>query len=491
MPYNRDYIKKVIDHIDTAVEKHSISNQQVAAVLYYLFELIGADKYIRKDEPDFTEYLVKFLNGLESGEFVDSLTSGKGIGLMPDGRAQVGRLEVRDSLTVLRLIINEIQSMAGDYSFSDVGHISKVEFISDGTYKLWIEKRTEFDVTTLAENDILLSIVNNLLTGGSDYYFSWFRVLNANTNDNTLTVVLYPDSEVPGGKNYPPVAGYNVTRKGNAVMPDEGINERAQSWMLSSREGRILFLQNVFKPILEDYNYALSIGKLPNIKALQKLPVSTDDVGVVAQTVIAEKFYQFDYNGDVVPNKVDRGEWSLEVAQSAAPYRNVQHESISASGTEYTLLEQHTVYHWGCKWGCLVDKTVNEPRWNSPDWVLLEGDKNYALNFISTNGWAFLRSRVDTEITAGLTYAGMDITDDVMQLEGTEVEWLRDSGNVPADNTWKPSYIDGDRNRIWLTNADMPSDFGYSVRSVKFICRVFIPVGDVKTKVENYIGFNI
>lgn len=274
-------------------------------------------------------------------------------------------------------------------------------------------------------------------------------------------------------------------------MPDEGINERAQSWILSSREGRILFLQNVFKPILEDYNYALSIGKLPNIKALQKLPVSTDDVGVVAQTVIAEKFYQFDYNGDVVPNKVDRGEWSLEVAQSAAPYRNVQHESISASGTEYTLLEQHTVYHWGCKWGCLVDKTVNEPRWNSPDWVLLEGDKNYALNFISTNGWAFLRSRVDTEITAGLTYAGMDITDDVMQLEGTEVEWLRDSGNVPADNTWKPSYIDGDRNRIWLTNADMPSDFGYSVRSVKFICRVFIPVGDVKTKVENYIGFNI
>ena len=29
------------------------------------------------------------------------------------------------------------------------------------------------------------------------------------------------------------------------------------------------------------------------------------------QTVIAEKFYQFDYNGDVVPNKVDRGEMCI------------------------------------------------------------------------------------------------------------------------------------------------------------------------------------
>ena len=77
-------------------------------------------------------------------------------------------------------------------------------------------------------------------------------------------------------------------------------------------------------------------------------------LGIVAQTVIAEKFYQFDYNSDVVPNKVDRGIWSLETAQSGAPYRFVQHELAKPSGSEYTLLEQHTVYHLGCKWGCLT-----------------------------------------------------------------------------------------------------------------------------------------
>ena len=308
---------------------------------------------LRKDQSDGTNFLLKF------GEFIDSMIAGKGAGIFPDGRGQFSRLEVRDALVVMRLIINEIQTMAGDYAFSDAGCIEKVDDLGESTYKLWMEKRTEFDVTNFVENDVMYSIVNNLLTGGTDYYTSWFRCLTKNVNDNTLTVVLYPDSEVPGGKNYPPVAGYNVTRRGNSVLPDTGeVNERAQSWLLSSREGRIMFLANVYKPILEDYNYAISIGKFPNIAALDKLPVTTEDVGVMAKTIVCERLYQYDYNGDVISNKVDRGEWSLSVAQSEQPYRFIQNEKIYPDGQHtYTELEQHTVYHYGCKWGCLVDKT--------------------------------------------------------------------------------------------------------------------------------------
>lgn len=448
---------------------------------------VEGDKYIHKDQPDTTPHQ------LNVGEFIDSLIAGKGIGLFPDGRAQLSRLEVRDALVVMRLLINEIQAMAGDYSFSDVGHIEKVEFVEENTYKLWMERRTEFDFTSLAENDILLSIINNLLTGGKDYYSSWMRVINTNTNDNTLTVVLYPDSEVPGGKNYPPVAGYNVTRKGNAVMPEDGtVNERAQSWLLSSREGRIMFLQNVYKPILEDYNYALTIGKLPNLKALEQLPVTTDNVGIVAQTIIAERFYQFDYNGDVVPNKVDRGEWSLEVAQGEQPYRNVQHERLTESGTTYTLLEQHTVYHYGCKWGCLIDKTQLEPQWNSPGWVLLEGDKNYTVQFIAPG--TAKRGRVNLDITAWVQYGNRDITELLLASAGTEVEWLRDSGNTPSDNSWQPVYVDGKRNVIHIDNSDehgVGMSFGYEYDTVKFICRVTIPVGSGTETIENYVGFRM
>lgn len=451
----------------------------------YLDEL--RKRLLSKDREDQTEFLLKF------GEFIDSMIAGKGAGIFPDGRGQFSRLEVRDALVVMRLIINEIQAMAGDFSFSDAGCIEKVEDLGDDTYKLWMEKRTEYDVTNFTENDIMYSIINNLLTGGTDYYTSWFRCLTKNVNDNTLTVVLYPDSEVPGGKNYPPVAGYNVTRRGNSVLPDEGeVNERAQSWLLSSREGRIMFLANVYKPILEDYNYAISIGKFPNIKALDNLPVTTEDVGVMAKTIVCERLYQYDYNGDVISNKVDRGEWSLTVAQSEQPYRFIQHDRLYPDGQHtFTELEQHTVYHYGCKWGCLVDKTEDEPVWNSPSWSLLEGDKNYHLDFESSNGWQFFIQQVNTDITAVVSYGNRNITNVLMATDGVEVEWLRDTGNIPSDNSWIPTYVDGQKHVIHLSVADMGSGWGSEYRKISFICRVFIPVGENFETVENKINIKI
>jgi hypothetical protein len=451
--------------------------------------------FLRKDKSDKTEYLLKLLAGGEFGEFVDSMIAGKGAGIFPDGRAQVEQLEVRGSLSVLDLIINQIQGMESDYSFTEIGKIESVEDLGENTYRLKIEKRTDFDFMKFQENDVCFSIINTLLTGGSDYYTSWMRILTTNAQENSITVVLYPDSEVPGGTNYPPLAGYNVTRRGNSTLPEEGVfNGRAQSWMISSREGRIMFLSNVYKPILEDYNYALTFGKLPNIKALEKLPVTTEDVGIVAQTVIAEKFYQFDYNGDVVPNKVDRGGWSLETAQSGAPYRFVQHELAKPSGSEYTLLEQHTVYHLGCKWGCLSDKTTDEPKWNSPSWGLLEGDSRYSLQLSLSGGEAFVIGGVDTVMSGRIYFGTTDITDDVMADGATEVEWFRDSGNVPADNLWTPEYVDGNRLVIHIDNGNqhgVGSDFGFVSRSVAFICRVFIPVEGEMQRIEQRFGFDI
>lgn len=449
--------------------------------------------FLRKDKPDFTNYLLRLLGGLEVGEAIDSLTAGKGIIADNKGRIQADRMELRSLLTVLRLIINEIQAMAGDFSFSDCGTIEKVELLDDGTYRLTMEKRTDTDWTTLEDNDVLCSIVNSLLIGGTDYYTSWFRPVSKNRNDNTLTVVLYPDSEVPGGKNYPPVEGYNVTRKGNAKVPDAGEapNERAQSWLISSREGRIMFLQNVFKPILEDYNYALTIGRFPNVKMIEKLPIGSTDVGVMAKIGVFEKIYEADWNGTIIPKKVDRGEWSLTTAQGDEPYRFVDYETQLENQKVITTLEQHTVYHYGCKWGCLIDKTIEEPQWNSAGWVLLEGDKNYHLEFTSTAGWQFFKNGVNTDIAAVVSYGNRDITNVLMATTGVEVEWLRDTGNIPADNSWKPVYVDGQKHVIRLTSVDMGSEWGLSVRTVKFICRVFIPVGEDMETVENYVGFRI
>ena len=480
----------------TVLEKYDerpLTDKNVLSSLRTLLEI--AKRALSKEHSDSTDYLLKLLAGGEFGEFVDSMIAGKGAGIFPDGRAQVERLEVRGSLSVLDLIINQIQGMESDYSFTEIGKIESVEDLGESTYRLKIEKRTDFDFMKFQENDVCFSIINTLLTGGSEYYTSWMRILTTNAQENSITVVLYPDSEVPGGTNYPPLAGYNVTRRGNSTLPEEGgFNGRAQSWMISSREGRIMFLANVFKPILEDYNYSISIGRFPRTKALEKLPISENETGVMAQTVIAEKFYQLDHNGDVVPNKVDRGVWSPETAQSGAPYRFVQHELSKPSGSEYTLLEQHTVYHLGCKWGCLKDKTTDEPKWNSPSWGLLEGDSRYSLQLSLSGGEAFVIGGVDEVISGRIYFGTTDITDDVMADDATEVEWFRNSGNVPADNLWTPEYVDGNRLAIHIDNGNqhgVGSDFGFVSKSVIFTCRVFFPVNGRLEEVDKNLGFDI
>lgn len=451
-----------------------------------------AEEFLSRLEPDTAHGLIKFMNGLNVGDAVDSMTAGRGILADVLGRIQAQRLEVRGSMTVMDLVINEIHAMAGDYSFTDSGAIDAVEDLGNGTYRLWLRKDTDYDVTSLDENDIVYSIINNLKLGGTDYKTSWMRVVAKNVNNNTLTVLPYPDAEVPGGTNYPPQPGYNLTRRGNSTMPETGgTNERAQAWLLSSREGRIMFLANVYKPILEDYNYALTIGKLPNLKALERFAIPQGSIGITTQYMIAEKFFEFDYNGDVVPRHVERGAWSLEVAKSDKPYRNVSTTIPEAGGTTYTLLSRDVVTHSGCRWACLTDKTQLEPKWNSTGWEMIEGDSRYSLFFESSRGSSFFAGGVDTVLTAHVRFGQIDITDELMGMSATEVEWARDSGNESMDRSWKPTYNEGAANAIHLTDADMPAGFGSTVRTLAFICRVFIPVGEEPLDVEGRIGVSV
>ena len=450
-------------------------------------------KLLRKDSPDSTAYLLKLLGGAEVGEAIKSFIAGKGTILDSHGLIQTDRLEVRNSLKVLELIINRIQGMENDFVFAPTRKINKVEKVDATTYKLFLDPKMDGDLIPFREGNILYSIVNDLLTGGNSYYTSYMRVLTTNQNEYSMTVVIYPDAEVPGGKNYLPAEGYNVSRRGDVHLPSEGqSNPDSQSWYISSSEGRLLFLQNVIKPVLEDYNYALSIGKFPNIKALDKLPISENEVGIMAQTIVVENLYQYDYNGDVVARKVNRGAWAREVAVSDKPYRNVRHETNKPTGTEYTLLEQHTVYHLGCLWGCLTDKTQEEPKWNAQGWQLLEGNSELAVSIASDNGDDFYCGEVNTNLDVRVYYGHNDITEDVLAHPGAGMEWFRDTGDAPADNLWKPNYVDGSKLKVHIDNSNqhgVGSKFGFETKRVVFTCDVFVPVDGGTEKLTATYGW--
>ena len=488
-----DQLRTLFETIRDESRMHANTAERIGNAFLSLLSFVSSfssDKYLRKDVPDATEYLLKLLGGLEVGETVDSMLAGKGTLITKDGRIQTRRLEVSGSMTVMDLIINQIQAMAADFSFSDVGKITQVEDLGEDTYRLTIDKATDYDFTTFTEGNVCYSIVNTLKTGGTEYFTSWFRVLTVNLTDNTVTVVLYPDAEVPGGVNYAPVAGYNMTRRGDARVPDTDAgetNERAQSWLLSSREGRMMFLQNVFKPVLEDWNYGVVIGRLPKTAALEQIPVAEGDLGVMADVMIAQHYYTFDGNGKLVTNKVDRGEWSYAVAVSEdAPYRYMTH-GFENQGVKFVALEQHTVYYLGCKWGCLIDKTTEAPKWNSTAWQMLEGDPNYSIKFNIPNDYTVRIGNVNLDITASVMYGSIDITNDAMALQGVEVEWLRDTGNTASDNTWQPSYIGDAKNSIHVDSSEahgVGSGFGQEYLEMSFTCRIFIPIGGTVKAVE-------
>lgn len=425
---------------------------------------------LRKDQSDGTNFLLKF------GEFIDSMIAGKGAGIFPDGRGQFEKLEVRSSLIVKELIYNRWFAQEGNVTYSEAGTIERIELLEDSTYDLYLRRRWDNDITAFKEQDVSYGSVNNLNSTG-EYYDSWFRVLSVMQAENKLNVVLYPDEEVPGGKNYPPAVGMVITRRGNAV--DE---ERQGFWYISSYEGCICMLDGVTKPILEESNYSIIVGKLKRLSLFDNLPINYLQSYVYCRGIAIQDLMRIDYQGVVIVQLNDRGFWSLEVAQSENPYK-VGKDTVD------------TVWHFGCRWKCLVTGTTDEPRYASTGWAMIEGNPAFTIDLDSSNGWQFDADRISdrdesgdyivfTElIVSGLLY-NQDVTDNILD---SDVTWTRDTGNVSEDNAWAIKRASAGK-RLSLTLDDLGTDY-MTRSSCSFKATVLLRDGQKYEIAENYVTF--
>ena len=392
-------------------------------------------RLLHKDKEDCTNFLLMF------GEFIDSIIAGKGAGIYPDGRGQFEKLEVRSSMIVKELIYNRWFAQEGNVTYSEAGTIERIELLEDGTYDLYLRRRWDNDITAFKEQDVTYGSVNNLNSTG-EYYDSWFRVLSVMQAENKINVVLYPDEEVPGGKNYEPAVGMVITRRGNAV--DE---ERQGFWYISSYEGCICMLDGVTKPILEESNYSIIIGKLKRLELFDNLPINYRQSYVYCRGIAIQDLMRINYQGVVVVQLNDRGFWSLEVAQSDNPY---------TSGKEMV----DTVWHYGCRWKCLVTGTTDEPRYASTGWAMIEGNPAFSIDIESENGWAFDA----TQLQEGVVFTTLSVTGQLYNRDVTEhildtdVSWTRDTGNVSEDNAWAIKRADAGKT-LTLTSDDLGIDF--------------------------------
>lgn len=439
-------------------------------------EALGG-KFVSKEKDDYASGIISFfkdiivkgrvkaLTGLTVGEsIIDSLIAGKGI-IAEDGRIQADRMELRSSLTVLELIFNRLSAMESDYSFSESGTIESVELLEDGTYNLPLRKRWGNDFTGIAENDVVYGIVNNLASGGGDYYTSWLRVLHVDTSANTINAVMYPDSEVPGGKNYPPEPLMILSHRGNPVNA-----ERQGYWYLSSREKCICMLDGVIKPILEESNYSIIIGRLKHLSLFDNLPINYLHTYVYCRGIAVQDIHRIDYEGIPVRVENNRGKWSAEESVSN-PYQSTQ-EVYDA------------VYHYGCKWMCLVTGTTEEPQYASTGWAMIEGNPDFTIDIDSSNGWYFDADKFETTLKITGKLYNQDVTPHILD---ADVEWTRDTGNVTEDNVWAVAHAEAGKS-LPLTVNDLGPDY-MNMTGCKFIARVLLRDGQNNHETTDYVPF--
>lgn len=434
-----------------------------------------AQKALSKTEPDQTDFIIRLLGGLEVGESIDSMVAGKGIIADRDGRMQLSRLEVRDSLTVLELIFNRLSAMESDYSFSESGTIESVSQLEDGTYSLKMKKRWNNDFTALAENDVVYGVVNDLASGGGKYYTSWLRVLHVDISANTINAVMYPDSEVPGGKNYPPEPLMILSHRGNPVD-----TERQGYWYLSSREHCICMLNGVTKPVLEESNYSVIVGRLKHLSLFDNLPINYLHSYIYVRGLVAQDIHRIDFQGVLPRIANDRGEWNMETATGAEPYqadREAQTETVR-------VMMYDTVWHYGCKWMCLVSGTTDEPKYGAAGWAMVEGNPDFSIDIESSNGWYFDAERFATTLTITGELYNRDVTAHILD---SDVEWTRDTGNVTEDNAWAVAHAETGKS-LPLTVNDLGPDY-MNMTGCKFIARVLLRDGQNNYETMNYITF--
>ena len=455
-----------------------------------LIDSVGSDRFLSKLNPDTAAGIITFLQGLVSegtitangeifakeglsiGDFVSSLLDGRGAGIDKGGNAEVESLRVRGYMQVMELIINRIRAMDGDLALTEGDNIESVEEVTDAeghvSYKLHLKQQWEGYYTAQAVGNVLKGVINTLAQGSGTYYTSWMLVKDVDTAMNTITVDLYPDDETPAGKNFPPCDMMNIIRWGNNIDP-----KRQSCIYLSSTEGVIKKLIHVTKPILDEGNDGFIIGNLSEwLTKDPSVPVEEGDDAVYVKTLLYQNIHQIDYQGKRQPVYVDRGNW---VDNPAEPYHFEAVNSVTG------VYETSDVWYYGCKWRCIKDCPTDAPKWNSMQWMQIEGNPEFSIEIAIENGglldFDYFATHGTTLEVTGKIY-NLDVTKDILDADVTWTRYTEDPNGTPrteSDNVWNLGGHTG--KTLHLTKDDLNIDSSGMPSVIKFTARALLRDG--------------
>lgn len=326
---------------------------------------------IENDGNNITKGLTKLYDAIMSNGFKNSMTAGSGWQIDENGNAQVESMEVRSYMRVLELVMNRLSAEENDFIFTESGTVeTATKNEENGTYSLVMRRKTDKDFTAFQEGDVLKGVVNDLSADGSvgaQYYTSWMLVQSVDTTTNTIVVAVYPDDKVPGNKNFDPCDRMVLHRWGNTIN-----EERRSCWYISSTEKRIVMLDGVTKPKINEKNYAAFFGLPFDMESFKGYALKPEQPYLYVRGAFLQDVCFIDYQGNIVKQERYRGIWSQEVANGKDPYIVTQ-----------TTFD--TVYYKNAKWQCNSTKgTKEEPSVGTTDWTMLT-DGGKAITVDSTD----------------------------------------------------------------------------------------------------------
>ena len=339
-------------------DKLSKTEQDVALELITFLKGIKTAG-IENDGVNITKGLTELYDVIRSNGFKNSMTAGTGWQIDANGNAQVESIEVRSYMRVLELVMNRLSAEESEFVFTESGTVETATLNEDGSYTLVMRKKTDKDITAFQKGDVLKGVVNDLAEQGAvgvKYYTSWVLVEEVDNATNSIKVSVYEDKDTPAKKNFPPCDLMVLHRWGNA---DETKKERQSCWYISSIEKRIVMLDGVTKPIIDESNYASFYGLPFDMKNFMGYSLNANQPYLYVRGALLQDVCFIDYKGQIVKQERYRGVWSQEVANSDDPYI-----------VKETTFD--TVYHKNAKWQCnSTTGSKVEPSTATTDWTRL------------------------------------------------------------------------------------------------------------------------
>ena len=451
MAEQQNIIDELIDYIDKAILKNSVSNRHVAAVLAFLNEKLkdfaAGEIFLRRNQPDSTLFLLQLLGGLEveKGLKTDTLTVlselqaacasfsgdasfsgnssfsgdlsskeyvGKVLGWLISamGDAEFNSVRIRGFLESDEYRYNRVEIISGEQWSSPGGGIIEDVDPLERTIRLKLEPGETAEVEI---DDICKGKFNDSVTG---FYTSYFRITEK-IDDSTYKYVLRTGTLHPPQKMMHFVAYGNFTNK----------ERQASSYSTQSYKR---YLSGVNNWEITNEMIAMQLGDLSNLK-LFGIDM-TGHSAYLRNVYITGTFKQISDDG-VTESRVPcfKGEW--------------------IPGSYYYYDE---VTHNGASWLCISDKpTTQEPAEDATDWLekSAAGKDAVVINIISSNGNIFQNGSVSTTLTALVTKGDRDITDSV---PASRFSWEKESNNTDTDKIFNETHV-GHGHVLELTPDDV------------------------------------